>query len=77
MCSPKGSWAGIFIWGLELAFWFGRTFVTHLEQLLTPHHSLGGAFGATHSFDVSSEEGVWRTLHAEVPQLKCLAVIRS
>lgn len=51
--------------------------MTHLEELLTPHHSLGRAFGATHSFDVSSEEGVWRSLHAEVPQLKYLAVIRS
>lgn len=33
--------------------------MTHLEQLLTPHHRLGTAFGATHSFDVCSEEEVW------------------
>lgn len=54
--------------------------MTRLEQLLTPHHSLGRAFGATHSFDVCSEEEVVRgglRMPAEVPQLKCLAVIRS
>lgn len=54
--------------------------MTHLEQLLTPHHSLGRAFGAAHTFDVCSEEEVSRgglCMPAEVPQLKCLAVIRS
>lgn len=54
--------------------------MTHLEQLLTPHHGLGRALGATHSFDVCSEEEVSRgglCMPAEVPQLKCLAVIRS
>lgn len=61
-------------------FGSGGPFVTHIEQLLPPHHGLGRAFGMTHSFDVCSEEEVSRgglCMPAEVPQLKCLAVIRS